>query len=69
MIGAELVNKDGTPAIEIIKKIIVEVASQGVVLTKCGASTIRFAPPLIINKDQLDKGLSTIIMILKKYQW
>ncbi len=69
MIGAELVNNDGTPAIEIIKKIIKEVAFQGVVLTKCGASTIRFAPPLIINEDQLDKGLSTIIMILKKYQW
>ena len=69
MIGAELVNKDGTPANEIIKKVIKEAASQGVVLTKCGTSTIRFAPPLIINEDQLDKGLSTIIMILKKYQW
>ncbi len=69
MIGAELVNKDGTPANEIIKEVIKEVASQGVVLTKCGASTIRFAPPLIIDEDQLDEGLSTIIMILKKYQW
>jgi len=69
MIGAELVKKDGTPANEIIKKIIKEVASQGVVLTKCGASTIRFAPPLIINEDQLDEGLGIIIGILKKYQW
>jgi len=69
MIGAELVNKDGTPANEIIKEVIKEVASQGVVLTKCGASTIRFAPPLIIDEEQLDEGLSTIIMILKKYQW
>ena len=69
MIGAELVNKDGTSANEIIKMVIKEAASQGVVLTKCGASTIRFAPPLIINEDQIEKGLSTIIGILKKYQW
>ena len=69
MIGAELVNKDCTPAVEIIKEVIKEVASQGVVLTKCGASTIRFAPPLIINEDQLDEGLGIIIGILKKYQW
>jgi 4-aminobutyrate aminotransferase len=69
MVGAELVNKDGSPADEIIKMVIKEVGSQGVVLTKCGASTIRFAPPLIIKEDQLEKGLSTIIKILKKYQW
>lgn len=69
MVGAELVNKDGTPADEIIKTVIKEAGSEGVVLTKCGASTIRFAPPLIINEAQLDKGLNTIIMILKKYQW
>ena len=69
MVGAELVNKDGTPAVEIIKMVIKEVGSQGVVLTKCGASTIRFAPPLIIREDQLEEGLSTIIKILRKYQW
>ena len=69
MVGAELVNEDGTPADEIIKEIITEVGSLGVVLTKCGASTIRFAPPLIINQDQLEKGLSTIMKVLKKYQW
>ena len=69
MVGAELVNEDGTPADEIIKEIITEVGSLGVVLTKCGASTMRFAPPLIINQDQLEKGLSTIMKVLKKYQW
>ena len=69
MVGAELVNKDGTPAVEIIKMVIKEVGSQGVVLTKCGASTIRFAPPLIIKEDQLEEGLSIIIKILRKYQW
>lgn len=69
MIGAELVNEDGTPAVEIIKMIIKEVGAQGVILTKCGASTIRFAPPLIITEDQLEKGLSAIVGTLKKYQW
>ncbi len=69
MIGAEIVNKDGSQADKIVKSLIEEAGSEGLVLTKCGASTIRFAPPLIINKDQLDKGISTIIGILKKYQW
>jgi 4-aminobutyrate aminotransferase len=69
MVGAELVTAEGSPAIEIIKAIIKEMGDHGIVLTKCGASAIRFAPPLIINEDQVEKGLSVIIDVLKKYQW
>ncbi len=69
MVGAELVNEDGSPAIEIIKAIIKEMGDYGIVLTKCGASTIRFAPPLIIKEVQVEKGLSVIIDVLRKYQW
>ncbi|HEB28395.1 MAG TPA: aminotransferase class III-fold pyridoxal phosphate-dependent enzyme [Porticoccus sp.] len=69
MVGAELVTADGSPAIEIIKAIIKEMGEYGIVLTKCGASAIRFAPPLIIKEDQVEKGLSIIIDVLRKYQW
>jgi 4-aminobutyrate aminotransferase len=69
MVGAELVTAEGDPAIEIIKEIIKEIGDYGIVLTKCGASAIRFAPPLIIKEDQVEKGLSVIIDVLKKYQW
>jgi 4-aminobutyrate aminotransferase len=69
MVGAELVTADGSPAIEIIKAVIKEMGVNGIVLTKCGASTIRFAPPLIIQKDQVEKGVSIIMDVLRKYQW
>lgn len=69
MVAAELVNADGSPAIEIIKDIIKEMGDHGIVLTKCGASAIRFAPPLIIQQDQVERGISIIIDVLRKYQW
>lgn len=69
MVGAELVTVEGSPAIEIIKTFIKEMGEYGIVLTKCGASTIRFAPPLIIKEDQVEKGLRIIIDVLRKYQW
>jgi 4-aminobutyrate aminotransferase len=69
MVAAELVNADGSPATEIIKDIIKEMGDHGIVLTKCGASAIRFAPPLIIQQDQVERGISIIIDVLKKYQW
>jgi 4-aminobutyrate aminotransferase len=69
MVGAELVAEDGSPAVEIIKAVIKEMGDYGIVLTKCGSSTIRFAPPLIIKEDQVEKGLSVILDVLMKYQW
>jgi 4-aminobutyrate aminotransferase len=69
MVAAELVNADGSPATEIIKEIIKEMGDHGIVLTKCGASAIRFAPPLIIQQDQVERGISIIIDVLRKYQW
>jgi len=69
MVGGELINEDGSPAVEIIKGIIKEMGKQGIVLTKCGASTIRFAPPLTITEDQVEKGLSIILDVVKRYQW
>jgi len=69
MVGAELVNADGSPAIETIKAIIKEMGDHGIVLTKCGASAIRFAPPLIIKEKQVEKGLNVILDVLKKHQW
>jgi len=69
MVAAELVTADGSPATETIKAFIKEMGSHGIVLTKCGASAIRFAPPLIMREDQVEKGISIIIDVLRKYQW
>jgi 4-aminobutyrate aminotransferase len=69
MVGVELVNADGSPAEEIIKEVIKEMGSNGIVLTKCGASTLRFAPPLIINKEQASDGMEIIFSVVNEHQW
>ncbi|HDN79547.1 MAG TPA: aminotransferase class III-fold pyridoxal phosphate-dependent enzyme [Chloroflexi bacterium] len=69
MVGVELVNADGSPASEIIKKVIKDIGANGVVITKCGASTLRIAPPLIISKEQASEGVDIIIRVLRQYQW
>lgn len=45
MVAVELVNSDGSPAREAIKSLIKEMGARGLVLTKCGACSIRVAPP------------------------
>jgi len=69
MVGAELINADGSPAGEVVKKLIKESRARGIVLTKCGASTVRFAPPLIITHEQVRKGVDVILEILSHHQW
>jgi 4-aminobutyrate aminotransferase-like enzyme len=69
MVGVELINADGSPAVEIIKEVIKEMGSKGIVLTKCGASALRFAPPLIVNKEQVEEGVDIILSVLSKHQW
>jgi len=69
MVAVELINADGSPAGDILKALIKEMGSNGIVLTKCGASAIRFAPPLIITREQAREGVDIIIKILRRYQW
>lgn len=65
MIGVELINKDGSPATELIKAFMEEAPKRGLVITKAGKSVIRICPALNINKEQLDEGLDIIIQTLK----
>ena len=41
MVGVELINADGSPAAGIIKEMIKALGSEGIVMTKCGASALR----------------------------
>jgi len=65
MIGVELINNDGSPAVELIKKFMTEIPKRGVVITKAGKSVIRICPALNITKEQLDEGLNIIIQTVK----
>lgn len=69
MVGVELINADGSPAGEVVKAVIKESRARGIVLTKCGASTLRFAPPLIITQEQAGKGVAVILEVLGRHQW
>jgi 4-aminobutyrate aminotransferase len=69
MVGVELINADGSPAIESVRTLIKEVGASGIALTKCGASTLRFAPPLIITQEQAVGAVDTILEALGHHQW
>ena len=69
MVGVELINADGSPAAGIIKEMIKGLGSEGIVMTKCGASVLRLAPPLVISKEQTEKGVDIILSALSKHQW
>ena len=66
MVAVELVNPDGSPAVEVIKSVIKELGAQGVVMTKCGPSALRFAPPLVITRTQADAGVDVILEVLRR---
>jgi 4-aminobutyrate aminotransferase len=75
MVAVELVNADGSPAAEVAKAVIAECSNpkemggEGIVLTKCGPSALRFAPPLIITPEQEREGVERIITLLHRHQW
>ena len=69
MVGVELINADGSPASEVIQAVLQESRARGMVLTKCGTSTLRFAPPLIITQEQAGEGVAAILDLLGHHQW
>jgi len=54
MIGVEIVDGDGRPAPELREQILEEAFRRGLLLLGCGRSTIRIAPPLIIDAEDAD---------------
>jgi 4-aminobutyrate aminotransferase len=57
MIGIELVEKDRSPASARRDVIVKKSLDGGLILLPAGDSVIRFVPPLIIKKTEIDKGL------------
>lgn len=59
MIGAEFVKdkQSKEPAPELREKVVDSAFRRGLILLGCGKSTIRFAPPLIVERAQCDEAL------------
>ncbi len=52
------------PNPEIRKKFLSELYKNKMIMLGCGVNTIRFRPPLVINKEQVDAGLNIIRDVL-----
>jgi 4-aminobutyrate aminotransferase len=59
MIGVELVeNRDSRkPAKELVDKLLTRAFHQGLLLLSCGVSTVRFIPPLMIDRGHVDEAM------------
>jgi 4-aminobutyrate aminotransferase len=62
MIGIELVKSQETrePNPEARKKIIHRAFEQGILVLGCGENTMRFMPPLVVERDQTDFALNVL---------
>lgn len=67
MIGVEVAHdrEANEPWTELRDKIVVECFNRGLVIQGAGESAIRFSPPLIVNRDQVDFALATFDAALK----
>ncbi len=62
MIGMELVEDrvSRKPARELADKVLTRAFHNGLLLLSCGVSTVRFIPPLMINKAHVDEAMALL---------
>lgn len=65
MIGVELVEENKAPATEKRELIVKKALDGGLIMLPAGDSVIRFVPPLVIKKSEIDKGLGIFENALK----
>jgi 4-aminobutyrate aminotransferase len=58
MIGVELVDAHGAPAKVLANAVMDEAFRRGLLLLTCGASTIRFCPPLVLSSEEADQAVA-----------
>ncbi len=66
MIGAELVTDRSSrkPAGALCQKVLTRAFHNGLLLLSCGVSTLRFIPPLMVDRAQVDEALSLLQVAL-----
>ena len=60
MIGMDFVTADGEPYPEFRDKVVDEAYLNGLLTLGCGTSGIRFAPPLIISREEVEQGFDIL---------
>ena len=68
MIGIEFVadRASRAPVPELLTKIELAAFARGLLLLSCGRSTLRLAPPLTIDAQDVDTGLAIIDDVLRE---
>jgi 4-aminobutyrate aminotransferase len=68
MIGMELVEDRSSrkPARELCEAVLTRAFHNGVILLSCGQSTVRFIPPLVVSREQVDEALPLIEKSLRE---
>ena len=62
MVATEIVedSKSKAPAVALRDQILTEAYQRGLILLPCGKSTVRYIPPLIIQRDEVDEGVEIL---------
>jgi 4-aminobutyrate aminotransferase len=62
MIGMELVSdqESKAPAKELAQRVIERAFHNGLLLLTCGASTIRFMPPLLVSRENIEEAMTLL---------
>ena len=66
MIGVELVDPaaDGSPAPKAAEQLVQSSFQKGLLLLRCGESSVRLCPPLVITRPQAETALAIIEEVL-----
>src|SRR5215470_4486694 len=68
MIGAELITDRASrkPATALCQRVLTRAYHNGLLLLSCGISTLRFIPPLMVSRAQVDEALSLLQIALNE---
>ncbi len=57
MIGVEMIETDGSPARDMVDRLLHRAYHNGLLLLSCGVSTLRFMPPLCVTEAEVDEAM------------
>jgi 4-aminobutyrate aminotransferase len=68
MIGAELITDPELrkPAPALCQRLLTRAFHNGLILLSCGVSTVRFIPPLMISRENVDEAMGLLEVSLKE---
>jgi 4-aminobutyrate aminotransferase len=65
MIGAELIDRaSGKAAPALCQRVLTRAYHNGLILLSCGVSTVRFIPPLMVSRAQVDEAVALLRIAL-----